>query len=102
MTVATDQLASTADRLLALIARELDALFADDEADYALSERIVARALADEAGNFRRCPQPACRRARRCMGEAMPCAGHRRHVVPQAEEKRLIEDVYVRLQAVRA
>ncbi|MGO9401625.1 MAG: hypothetical protein ACLP19_27865 [Xanthobacteraceae bacterium] len=67
--------------------------FEDGRALVDAAHIAIHRLYCDALSFWRRCPQPACKRHRRCFGEPTGCLMRNLPSVPQAERLKAQEDV---------
>ncbi len=71
------------------------------EADWQLATAQVQRVLSDDVRGYVLCPASRCRRARRCVHDAVICAEHVDFGIGEAELLQRIEAVYAQMQMAR-
>ena len=71
------------------------------DADWDAANAQFASEMAEHFGCFRACRSRACRRARRCAGNAAACLKRAGISIPYDVTYRLVEDIYAETQQSR-
>ena len=71
------------------------------EQDWNLAVEEAVRRVSNAGEHYAVCRSAACRRARRCVGNTIPCTLLSERELKPGEMERLIERIYVRIQQER-